>query len=526
MKPMDPYAQRLLDLGMAWAEKLWDDAAALVRAPQHEGQHDVRGTVYFAIGLYQKGDAARAERVLRSVLRCQYDRPGTAFHGTFKQTPAEPDPPAEPKLWRDYDPNWREFIGTSFLLILRDLGPSDELRKALWASVRLAAEGTHARDVAPSYTNIALMSAFLLDLAGEHFNEPQWREMAQTKARAIHALFSENNTFWEYNSPTYYGVDLHALELWRKYGLTETFVKLGSEMEAALWRDIGAFYHAGLRNLCGPYDRSYGMDMTRYVALVGLDISLAVPPEKAPLPDLTGPFDHAHDLLNALVAAHMGVNVPDDVLPHLLAFRGERQLTRTIEPGRIATAFLTQNLMLGGETPRADKKPDGQYCNATAHWKLGDGVGWLRVASDQPFCAEVNRQKMLLNCNEVERLEVTFGPDDVAAKVDLQAGSWTLPGLAVSVQPKTLMPTREAEQARHQVAARTGHSQARTVRVSPTREGRGGSRITPMSAPASGLGKSFARAERGLVESDVRPGFWSSKFTATTYQCRRRSPSS
>ena len=32
-------------------------------------------------------------------------------------------------------------------------------------------------------------------------------------------------------------------------------------MLAELWRDIARFYHPAMRNLCGPFDRAYGLDL-------------------------------------------------------------------------------------------------------------------------------------------------------------------------------------------------------------------------------------------------------------------------
>ena len=56
-------------------------------------------------------------------------------------------------------------------------------------------------------------------------------------AEEIGDLFRPNLTFSEYNSPTYYGVNLAALRYW---GLSPS-VKLrdyGGWMEAELWRDL------------------------------------------------------------------------------------------------------------------------------------------------------------------------------------------------------------------------------------------------------------------------------------------------
>ena len=51
---------------------------------------------------------------------------------------------------------------------------------------------------------------------------------------------------------------------------------MGADMEASLWNDIADFYQPSLRNISGPYDRSYGMDMESYVAEAVMAYRLAV----------------------------------------------------------------------------------------------------------------------------------------------------------------------------------------------------------------------------------------------------------
>ena len=129
-------------------------------------------------------------------------------------------------------------------------------------------------------------------------------------ANAIEALFRQQQGFSEYNSPTYYGVDLWALALWRG-SASPLLQTAGLRLEAALWRDIADFYHPGLYNLCGPYDRAYGMDMMRYASLLGLWLWWGC--GAAAFPDPTRPFGHAHDFcatpLLALAAPFYGVRV-------------------------------------------------------------------------------------------------------------------------------------------------------------------------------------------------------------------------
>lgn len=431
MKPLNENTSYWFDHSMTWMDKLWDETALLLKSPDTHTFYTVRNSVWYALGLLQRGDNERAYQIIHSVLRYQYNTPGTVFHGTFKRSPLEPDPPANPIEWKDYDPNWREFICTVFLLILKDFKSPQELKNLMWSSIYLAAEGAYQRNVKAHYSNIALMSAFLLDHAGLYFQKSEWRHRAKTLVQNIYGLFSVNNTFWEYNSPTYYGVNLYALALWRKYGLSTSFTELGTLMEEKLWQDIAQFYHADLRNLCGPYDRSYGMDMTQYIGLVGLYIALAVLPEKAPVPDPTTNFGHADDFMFAPIVTHVSTNIPPNVIPDLQRFGQQRQLERIIEENRIATAYLSPRLMLGAETPHPSRLPNEQFHAATAHWLLPEGnIAHLRILCNATFKASVNQNVMCLQADTPRQLIFEIHAGGLEPHM-LQAQQLALPGLTI-----------------------------------------------------------------------------------------------
>src|SRR5205814_204105 len=134
----------------------------------------------------------------------------------FRRAPEEPTPPAEAVIWRDYDPNWREFIITTLALVL--LAYSEQLPGALVekmdVAMRRAVAGARTRDLSAAYTNIALMYAFMLCFAGKRFADPAWFAEGERMAREVYRLFKQHDAFAEYNSPTYYGVDVYALALW------------------------------------------------------------------------------------------------------------------------------------------------------------------------------------------------------------------------------------------------------------------------------------------------------------------------
>ncbi len=446
--PQSAPAQQLLDASLAWADEYWDEAFGLLWAsddgPAPSGTplfHTVRSSLWYATGLLmrrQHDDLARALRILDKVLDYQFDAPGMPFHGTFYRAPEEPHPPALPQIWQDYDPNWREFIMSTYAVLLIEfeaLLPA-ALQARIDTALRRAIEGSIARDLRPGYTNIALMFAFVLCFAGNRLGQPDWIARGEHMAQQIHDLFAPNQTFDEYNSPTYYGIDFYALALWRRYpAVSAVLAPLGAIMEAQLWRETALFYHAGMRNFCGPYDRSYGMDARRYIAALGLWMALELGLDAAPLPDLSGPFQHQHDLALGPLVALLGVAIPADVLAGFKNFGGDRFVTRTISsnPERVATAWLSDDYMLGAEFTSRSLLRSDQLHAATLHWRHHgqDGLNWLRVCfRGRPIDARATEHTLLVESDSEIALEFCAPGYE---NVDFRAQIWDLPGMRLQI---------------------------------------------------------------------------------------------
>ncbi len=443
----DANAQQLLDASSGWMDGYWDEARGLLWSPGDVADplhpklgpdHMVKESAWYALGLFLRnapGDAQRAIRALGAILTNQYDEPGRVYHGTFRVTAEEPHPPESPVIWKDYDPNWREFIITTLAIILieyeRQLPPA--LVEKIDLAIRRVVEGALRRGLKATYTNIALMNAFMLCYAGNRLNEPAWTQSGEAMAQEIHRLFKRHDAFEEYNSPTYYGIDLYALAAWRAYG-SSLLRQLGARMEASLWTDVARFYHAGLRNLCGPFDRSYGMDMRRYVALLGEWIWLVTGQAGAPCPALDRPFAHAADFCFGPCAAILGAEVPGEAQSHLLAFQGERQVERVISdsPRRVATAWLAPDIMIGAESTDGAVPASAQFHPATVHWRAGAGeVGWIRVRPHFPLDARASANRLDVTGYGKYHFQICAPGLDASS---IQRHRWQLPGLEVQVE--------------------------------------------------------------------------------------------
>ena len=389
-EPLRELAERL----RSRVDDLYDPATDLVWNPpgslDDEGVpgrslHQVPQSAWYALDLAARGDHDRAGEVIDAVLGLQYDAPGTPWHGTFARFAEIPEPSDGAVEWVDYDPNWRQFVGTALqLLLAHHPGAVDgDRRRRIEDAVDLAVRGEQESGrVDWWYTNIALQHAWFLVEAGRV-------DEGEAVAGQVVDGWREHRTFQEFNSPTYDGVDLWALALWRGQSSSERLRDWGAEMEAGLWRTVADRYHAGLRNIAGPYTRAYGLDLDRYVGKVGLLVAGAAGLDAAPLPDLDAEvIAHGHDLQGLPVLALAPPEVADDVVADLRSFRGERSVHDTISTWptrREATAWLGDDLMIGAEHGDSNWGGWYQFVAGTVHWRLTDGqVGVLRYVPEGP----------------------------------------------------------------------------------------------------------------------------------------------
>jgi hypothetical protein len=445
---MPPNTRSIFDAAMKTMDAAWDAEAHLVRYPTgfsgHSGSHPrhmVRETSNYALGLLMRdgeGDRARAAEALNAVLQQQFLDQTMPWYGTFRRTPEEPEPAGEHTvMWTNYDPNWRFFIGTTFELILVEYPeriPSDVALKMYQAiDTAITGEMKHQR-LKPNYSNIALMYGALWDFAATHDNNDEWKQKSTAWIREVARLYHLYNSFEEYNSPTYYGTDLFGLALWRSYGSTAEIRETGSNIEAHLWNDIADFYHPALRNIAGPYDRSYGMDMETYVAYTGVWIRALLPADKAPLPIPDAGNDHLGDLWFAPHIAVLGAAPPAAALAKLKNFSGEHMVERRITEDRSATAWIGNKVILGGENTKLtkDAPPDTQFHPATAQWRTPAGsIGWFYVWQSPKIDANVNHTNMTITADG----NVTIRLKAEGTKLeDITATKWKLPGMTVAIE--------------------------------------------------------------------------------------------
>ena len=338
----------------------------------------LRSTTRLALALLFRndpGDRTNAIEILKWILKHQHLDEKAKIYGAWKTSVLDD------KL----DQNWREFIGCDLIIIYRnykEVLPAELLAKIKDGLVH-AAMGAMKRDVTPQYTNISVMSAFLMNYVGSAFDIQELSEAGIQKAHDIYALFHRYNTFSEFNSPTYDGVSLVGFALWRELSQGE-MKSMGIKLEQSLWKEIAAHYNPTLKNFSGPYFRAYGMDINKYVSITGLWIAIAMNDETlAPLPKDGGA--KYFEVSNIAPIYHLGLSISEPTWQALKSPVKSRFLDQRI-PNNIfagdsvkhATIQMNQNWMMGGL--EGNRRSWNQIYTGTIHWMGSEGeTEWLLV---------------------------------------------------------------------------------------------------------------------------------------------------
>lgn len=448
-EPLPVADRELFDESMSLFDASYDPKAHLVLRP-HDGHignlggYMVRESSWYALGLLVRdragdhpADAQRAVDILNAVLDEQYLDPKAKWYGTFKRTPQEPVPPVGEVAFRGYDPNWRHFVGTTLQMILIEYPARipTPLQERMYHAIDAAVLGEmHDGRLVPSYSNIALMYGALWDFAAVHDHNAEWLAQSTAWTNEVYRLFQQYRSFNEFNAPTYYGVDLYGLALWREYGSTPHMREIGRDMEAGLWTDIADFYQPNLRNIAGPYDRSYGMDMTQYVTPSGVWMRSVLSADKAPLPEHpTLKTFQVADLWFAPQVTLLGTHVPEAALAKIRKFEGPHFINRTIDSQRTATTWVGDNAIWGGEFTSRTKDTGNktQFHPATAQWRMPSGqIGWMKLTRSPNIDAVADRGGITVATDG----DVTFRIFAGAGIAGVTEKAWTLPGLSVAVQ--------------------------------------------------------------------------------------------
>ncbi len=377
------------------------------------------------------GDKENAAEILTWILKNQHRDENTKIYGIWK-TNIDDD---------KFDQNWREFIGCD-LIIIREkyslLLPKDILKEMEIGLVH-AARGALKRNVGADYTNISIMSAFLMNYVGTEFKIEELKMAGLKKAHEVFDLYQSHKTFSEYNSPTYYGVTLVAIALWRELALSPEIKQMGQMLEKEFWHEASAFYNANLKNMPGPYFRGYGMDMQKYFSIMGIWIAIAVDNEKqAPMPPTTDGPKYG-EMSNIALIFNLGLSIPKADLDALKEFTVPRFISRTVpnkylgDSLKQVTAMIRKDWMMGGVW--GNRRIWNQIKTGAIHWKTADGdIEWMLVPGNGKTNVKVSKTDMNLYLADSKATSIELFVSVKNAGVDSFTDKvWALPAMTMNI---------------------------------------------------------------------------------------------
>ncbi|QRD84357.1 hypothetical protein F9C07_1677559 [Aspergillus flavus] len=421
--PWSKDACQLFSESMDYLDRIYDPKAAYVFSPSATTalRHDTRTSVWYAVGLLarnQDDDVAQAMAIIQNVIEMQFKDPADQWYGDYPVYPEEPTVGTsayQSSLYDTWDPNWRGFIGTAFIIALEEfphlINPSvtQLMLESLYNSTigdAYRVGGVDGDNLYPSYTNPALMRAIVSGWTGEKYADANMTLAGENYANEVIGLFDRANTLSEFNSATYTGVSLIALTMWTKYAAESSVMKAkGKTILQATWSNIAQLYHAELKNLAGPWDRSYGFDMQKYFGIMSAHIWTLVGKETSPVIDKVYMMSHNADFaispLVAILSSFHNSLVPATAVDALRTFPGEHMVSTSAQSipydyvPRNISAWLGEKISIGAESFNetvigGPAMNPSTFNSAVVQWDTGAGVGWITLyATEQALDAVV-----------------------------------------------------------------------------------------------------------------------------------------
>jgi len=425
-------AQQLLEESMEWMDQYYDSdfgylydfggASAL--------RHETRSSVWYALGLMARNcgsDVEEAEKILSLVVGGQFKNVSQQWYGTYEKYPEEPavgsaDYPSD--IYNSWDPNWRGFIGTVMIIILEEYGNllKNETQELVMASLYNATVGDTYRvggvdhdNLYPAYSNPSIMRAFVSGWVGRKINDQNMTDAGEMYATEIFNLFNRSNTLSEFNSGTYTGVSVFGLTLWSRYLPSSSIMaQKGPEMLIGTWESVAQLWHPEMKNMAGPWDRSYGYDMNRYLSIMALWFWTIIGKDNSSLikrPELMShSADYAFAPMVAVLADFHAALLPEDLKKTLTTFDVDERTfnAQAYYPPydtvpRNITTWLSHNLTIGAESfnqtdlggPSTSQEA---YNPVVAQWKVGKEIAFLSLyPTEKSLQAKVSAGKVSLS---------------------------------------------------------------------------------------------------------------------------------
>jgi hypothetical protein len=175
------------------------------------------------------------------------------------------------------------------------------------------------------------------------------------------------------------------------------------------------------------------MDMQSYVSVMGLWLRTVLDADHAPLCNFDPPVDHVPDLWLVPPIVVLDTRIPADAIAKFKSFPGPHQVTQPIADKRVATAWIGNEVIYGGEITGHTRDVDArsQFHPVTVQWQAPDGkIGWIELTQCPPIDASADKSGIVISAAGDVSFRISAPNGDPAQVVRDQ---WSLPGLAVRV---------------------------------------------------------------------------------------------
>lgn len=317
----------------------------------------------------------------------------------------------------------------------------------------------------PAYSNAWLMRTVTSSWVGLKLNDSNMTVSGDRWAHEFLDLFDMNNTLSEFNGPTYAGVSLYALTIAGKY-LSSTSSVIGQNAERviqSIWDYQSLLWNPNMRNFAGPWDRSYGYDMNKYVAIMSEWIWALIGKEhawhyKSPIPTMTHADDFQLAPVIAVLAEYHRKLVSNTVISRLKSFVGEHTYVGHIyappadlEPRNITT-WLSSNLTIGSDSFSQNvvggySEDSTSFSPAVVQWiRPGGSIGYFNLyPTETALKAEVAPYALNLTYplgNSTSSFTFVLASNPLGSKRNI-FGLGDIDGLNIEVTGGTVNPVPE-----------------------------------------------------------------------------------
>lgn len=233
------------------------------------------------------------------------------------------------------DANWADFCSKRLLEIIinhRNKIP-DIVASKIDSAIIFAARAIQQRNVAPSYTNMAVMGAFVTIVAGDYYKIPAIYEYGIQRLKRFYNYTETEGGFTEYNSPTYNMVVIEELNRLRFYVRDNDTKLLVNNLYGKLWCEIALHFHVPTQQWSGPHSRCYNNFLSSSALAV---IKNALAKEK--------------DRIFLIEDYRYSNSIPDSLKYYFTSAKNTKYIIDTFKvnkPTFIGTTYLTPDYVIG-----------------------------------------------------------------------------------------------------------------------------------------------------------------------------------